>query len=275
VLGLTRRKEACPSIEAAGIVPIVGDITQADEFIGTLKNCDAVVHALADPSDAGGSDEAALEAVRSAAVDGRVRRLLYTSGTWVHGRVDRAIDESTPIDPLPVVKWRATHEELALGLRSHGLETVILRSPTIYGRVRGIFGGWWREAREKKTITYPGDGSQRWATVHVDDVAEAFALALEHAKPGDTFVLADGSEHTVREMAEAAALASGATARPWPRERVIETLGPFGEALLTDLRVSAARARRELGWIPRHTSFVREAPELWTEWQAGLREAVN
>ena len=49
----------------------------------------------------------------------------------------------------------------------------------------------------------------------------------------------------------------------------------FAEALLNDLSVSSAKARRELGWVPRHVSFVAEAGELWRAWQAGRATPVR
>jgi hypothetical protein len=64
------------------------------------------------------------------------------------------------------------------------------------------------------------------------------------------------------------ARATGVETRPWPRESVIEKLGAYGEALLLSQKVSAAKARRELGWVPRHSSFVNEAEVLHREWQS-------
>jgi hypothetical protein len=52
-------------------------------------------------------------------------------------------------------------------------------------------------------------------------------------------------------------------------------MGGYGEALLNDLSVSSARARRELGWVPRHTSFVAEARDLWREWQTARATPVR
>ena len=144
----------------------------------------------------------------------------------------------------------------------------IFRPATVYGESRGILGHMFEEARDKHTVTYPGDGSQTWALVHCDDVAEAYALALEHAKGGQRYLLADESQFTVREIATAIARVSGAEAKPWPRESVIEKLGAYGEAMLNSQKVSAAKARRELGWVPRHSSFVNEAEALLREWQS-------
>ncbi len=275
VIGLTRREERAAWIESLGMAPLVGDLAKPDDWMGRLQNADAVVHAAADPDAQAEQDQRLLEAVRAAMIDGRVRRLLYTSGIWVQGDTGgRVLDESAPLEPLAVSRWRAAHEEVALDYIENGLETVILRPGIVYGESRGILGKWWREARDAHTVTWPGDGTQHWSVVHRDDLADAYVLALEHAGPGSRFYLDDESHPRVRDLAEAVARVTGATARGSSREAVLERLGDYGEALLTDQQFSAAAARRDLGWVPRHTSFVREAEGLYGEWQAGQKTAV-
>jgi nucleoside-diphosphate-sugar epimerase len=186
----------------------------------------------------------------------------------VHGDRHGAItDESAPIAPLPLVHWRAAHEEVALDLSEFEVSTVILRPSIVYGESRGIIGAMWAEARDQHRVTYPGDGTQIWSLVHREDVAEAYALAIEHAPVGSRYLLADDQPLSVREIAGAIARTSGVEATPWAREEVLEKLGSYGEALLSGARVSAARARRELGWVPRHTNFANEAEALHREWQ--------
>ncbi|HKQ56619.1 MAG TPA: hypothetical protein VJY35_02015, partial [Candidatus Eisenbacteria bacterium] len=45
------------------------------------------------------------------------------------------------------------------------------------------------------------------------------------------------------------------------------TLSPSDQAKRMDQRFTAARARRELGWVPRHASFVAQTRALYEEWQ--------
>ena len=176
------------------------------------------------------------------------------------------IDETSPLDPLELVQWRVAHEEIALDLSAQEVVTVVLRPGVVYGEGRGILGGWFAQAHEHKPIAYPGDGSQHWPLVHRDDVADAYLLALEHGQHGDRYLLADESRHTVKQLAEAAAAAAGVSAKPWPAQELVAALGLYGKALLNDAQVTSARARRQLGWVPRHNSFVTEAPLLWREW---------
>ncbi|HTM57785.1 MAG TPA: NAD-dependent epimerase/dehydratase family protein [Candidatus Udaeobacter sp.] len=268
VFGMTRNTERGAPLAAAGIQPVFGDLDQPDSFIATLKNCDAAVHAAIDDGAAAVRDQQALETFRHAAEDGRLRRLLYTSGIWVHGDTEgRLIDESSPIAPLELVRWRAAHEDVAVDLAAYDVVTTILRPAIVYGESRGMIGAMFAEAQRQRTVTYAGDGHQHWPLCHRDDVAEGYALALEHGG-GERFLLGDESRHTLREIAEAIARVSGAEARPTARERVLEEQGAFGEALLCDQTVSALKARRDLGWVPRHASLVAEAEALHREWQS-------
>ena len=277
VFGLTRRRECAVSLEAAGIRPVIGDLNQDNGWRGVLQNCDVAVHTAFNADDGPAhTDVAALDAMRVAALDGRVRRVLYTSSMWVHGQGREGhADETTPLAPLSLVQWRAAHEEIALDLSAHDVAVVILRPGMVYGEHRGILGGWFAEANDARTVTYPGDGSQHWSCVHRDDVADAYALALEHGEPGERYLLADESRHTVKELAEAVAKATDSRTVSFPADELVRTQGAFGEVLLNDLQVSAAKARRELGWVPRHLSFATEAGDLWREWQAARAAPVR
>ena len=267
VLGLTRSPEHGRRLADAGIHPVIGDLAEPEMFLSELKNCDALVHVAIDDAEASRQDQNALEAMQLAVEDGRIRHVLYTSGVYVYGdQPDAIVDEDTPLEPAEVSAWRPSHEEAVLALAAHDVTAVVLRPGVAYGGARGFIGDWFQEARDHGTITYPG-GDQHWCMAHVEDIADAYALALEHAVPGSRFLLVDGSRHTVHELAEAAAVAADARAVALPPDAVRETLGASGEAMLNDLRGTAARARRDLGWTPMHTSFVAEAPALSREWK--------
>lgn len=278
VSGLTRDPRSVAALERAGVQPVVGDLSKPESYVAVLKNCDAAVHAAIAPSTANPAtlDQAALSAFADAAEDGRLRRLLYTSGLWVlgdaHGEV---LDDSAPTSPHELVAWRAAHEEVVMDLAQLEVVPVVFRPAIVYGGTGGMLAEWFREAHDRHTVTIPGDGSQYWALVHRDDVAEAYRLGLEHAAAGDRFLLADGSAYTVRELADAVARVTGATVTPWPADEVVATLGAYGTVLLSSTRLNAAKARRELGWVPRHTSFVNDVEALYREWLPPREASVS
>ena len=283
VHGLVRSDLAAAALAARGVRPVRGDIQQHAGYAAALRNADLVVHAAAAPgAEAAVVDRAALDAVREGVTDGRVRRVLYTSGVWVYGDTHgRVVDEDTPLtEPLPLVNWRVAHEEAALALAPRGAGVTVFQPSIVYGGTRGILGSLFASAQKRKTVTWPGSGDQYWGLVHVEDLAEAYRLAAERPDPGqgrprsERFILNDGAEQTAREIAEAVAKATGVTAQSWPREGVLAKLGAYGEALLASQRVTAAKARRELGWTPQHLSFATEVAGLYREWLAAQGSAA-
>ena len=277
VHGLVRSDMGAAALAARGVRPVPGDIHQHAGYAAALRNADIVVHAAAAPGpEAAVMDRAALEAVREGVTDGRVRRVLYTSGVWVYGDTrGRVVDENTPLtEPLPLVNWRIAHEEAALALAPRGASVAVFQPSIVYGGTQGLLSSLFASAHQRKTVTWPGTGDQVWGLVHIEDLAEAYRIAAERPDPGqghprsERFILNDGSEQTAREIAEAVAGATGVTAQSWPREDVLAKLGPYGEALLASQRVTAAKARRELGWTPQHVSFATEVDELYREWLA-------
>jgi len=275
VHGLTRNPERATQLAARGIHPVIGTLARPETYLATLKNCDAAVHTAFDPSDVVRQDQMALEAFRDGALDGRLRRLLYTSGLWVHGdTAGQDVDERSPLMPLDLVRWRAAHEEVALDLAEFEMQVVVLRPAIVYGGSGGILGTLFTELHEQHTVHYPGSGTQFWSMIHRDDLAEAYLRALERTRGGERYLLSDGTPYTARQIAEAIALTGGAHATARDAQDVLRQLGLFGRALLASTRVRSDLARFELGWTPRHTSFVEDAWQLSEEWQAARETPV-
>src|SRR4249920_2158601 len=82
VHGLTRNEEGGRALAALGVKGVLGNLERPESFLADLKNCDVAVHAAVDYASPAMQDQHALEAFKAAAQDGRVRRLLYTSGIW-------------------------------------------------------------------------------------------------------------------------------------------------------------------------------------------------
>lgn len=107
-------------------------------------------------------------------------------------------------------------------------------------------------ARREGVSAYLGEGLNRISAVHVDDLAELYVLALEHAPAGAVYNTAECvPAATMREMAEAIAAGIGdrCGAESVDSERATALWGGFPAFLLgLNNQVTAARAREELGW---------------------------
>lgn len=269
VHGLTRSLERVPDLAARGIRPVVGSMAQQDSWLPALKNCDAAIHTAFDATDVAQQDRLAMSAIRVGALDGRIRRFIYMSSSWVHGDTNGVVvDENSALHPLDLVRWRAAHEDAALDLSEHDVKVVVFRPGMVYGGSRGTLGAMFAEAHDQGSISYPGSGAQHWGMIHRDDVAEAVLRGLERTQGGERFLLVDGSQHTVREIADAIARVTGASPHARDASDVLKHLGLFGRGLLTSQKLSNERARRDLGWTPRHGSFVDDVDSLNQEWLA-------
>jgi nucleoside-diphosphate-sugar epimerase len=199
----------------------------------------------------------------------RPKTLLYTSGVWVNGATGaRAADETTPLTPLPIVAWRPAHEQAVLSATT--VRGIVLRPGCVYGKAGSLTAAWFEGAYKQKELSVVGDGTNRWAMVHVDDLADAYLRAAQSGLAGEIFNVTDRSRHTVGEMARAAARAAGFTGnvRYVPLAEATKAMGPFAEALALDQHVSSWKLARRLGWQPQHGGFVDGVQTFFEAWKA-------
>lgn len=150
---------------------------------------------------------------------------------------------------------------------TYGMEGVALRLFNVFGPgqalsnpytgVLAIFAS--RLLNQQRPLVFE-DGLQRRDFVHVDDVAAAFLLALEHPEAaGGTFNIGSGRDVTVAEIAALVARAMGSDLEP-------EITGKTRAGDIRHCFADIARARDLLGFQPRR-SLEDGLPEL-AEWVA-------
>ena len=91
-----------------------------------------------------------------------------------------------------------------------------------------------------------GDGANHWGLVHVEDIADLDVRALDAPAGTDAIIGVEPGEP------DAAARPSRRSIGAVTSSVSAAELGPIGEALALDQRLTSARARTELGWTPRH-----------------------
>jgi nucleoside-diphosphate-sugar epimerase len=194
-----------------------------------------------------------LEALR-----GSGKPFIYTSGVWVYGNTgDHIADEDFPLNPIPLAAWRPAVERLVFQAEVRG---VVIRPAIVYGRAAGILGDFVQSARERNAARFVGDGENRWPLVHVEDLADLYVRALEHAPAATVLNASDGPSVKVRALAEAASFGAdaGGNTEAWPLDEAREELGAYADALVLDQQISSQRARTLLGWTPQAASALEE-----------------
>lgn len=261
VVGLARSDESAGRVAGEGFAVLRGDLADPASMAAAAGAVDAVVHA-ASPGDAttAAHDEAATGAILGG-LRGTGKSFLYTSGTLVYGATgDGPATEDSALDPVELVRWRPARERDVLAAAGEGVRSAVIRPGWVYGNRGGAAMMMVGSAAKGGAARHVGDGLNRWSCVHVADLADLYALALERAPTGAVFNGVGGPVTPLVEVARAASRAGGAGGRveAWPLEEARRALGAFADAVALDQVVSGEKAVRELGWRPSRPSIVED-----------------
>lgn len=273
VSGLTHSDEKAKGLEAWGVRPVVGGLDDPGSWRKAAAQADALVHAAFDyaAEDPVTLDRLAIDTLLSAAGEGSGSRFVaYTSGVWVLGNTgDQEADESTvPDHPFELVAWRPAHERAVLEA-GRSLTPIVVRPGVLYGGYQSsLVARFFESAAAEGAATYIGEGRNRMALVHKDDVGRLYRMALERGATG-VFHAVDGRPMTMADVARAASEAAGAggETRSVPLEEARKELGPVADALCLDQVVAARRSAELLDWAPAYPSFRAGAEAAYREWK--------
>ncbi len=262
VVGLTRSDAGVARLQAQGIRPLQGDLTDLELIAQAAREADAVIHAASsNNADTPKVDTQAVETILSA-LAGSHKPFIYTSGSWVVGSQPEGLvaDEEQPPAPPMIVAWRPMLEQRIRAATERGVHGIVLRPGPVYGHGGGIPGMLVHFARQEGVSRTIGNGENMWTVVHRDDLADAYVRALTLAPAG--MVLNIVSEPAVSFRAVAQAIAAGCGLdRPievWQESAARQVLGPLVDALLLNQQISGARARAILKWTPQAPSILEE-----------------
>jgi dihydroflavonol-4-reductase len=259
-----------------------GDLTNPATLAPAAAGCRYLFHVAADyrlwvpdPAAMLRANVDGTRALLRAAHAAGAEKIVYCSSVAALGLTldGTPADETTPVDPNKIAgiykksKYQAEQAVLDL-VRDENIPAVVVNPSTPVGP-RDIkptpTGKMIRDAAAGKMPAYVATGLN---IVHVDDVAEGHALALERGRIGEKYILG-GEDFSLREVFAMACAASGRApprielpiAPLVPVALACETLARFGiEPVVTretlamarkKMFFSSAKARRELGYAPR------------------------
>ncbi|MGB9182679.1 MAG: NAD(P)-dependent oxidoreductase [Solirubrobacteraceae bacterium] len=278
VHGMTRRASKQSMLSELGAVPVVADALDPDQVAEAVARSrpDVIVHHL---TAIGAIDMRHFD--RGFALTNRLRteatdhllsaghaigvRRFVAQGIGSYGAYARTggpvKSEEDPLDRSPAREMRETlaaigHLEKAV-LGAEWTEGIVLRYGVFYGPGTSMAPGEDQfELVRRRRFPLVGDGGGVWSFIHVADAAEATVAAIAHGSRG-VYNVVDDDPAPVSEWLPALAQELGAK-RPTRVPRFIGRLfaGEAGVVMMTDVRgASNAKAKRELAWIPAHSSW--------------------
>lgn len=232
---------------------MAGDLTDTAALRSAAAAADGVLHL----GSHAGADTAAVDLAAARAMQeglGDRGTYVHTGGAWVYGDTDGVVDESAEQRPPRITAWRAANERQVLAAADRGGRPVLVMPGVVYGNGGSLTRFFFTDpGRKNGAVPQIGDGANHWALVHVDDVAELYVRALD-AAPGTSYLGVSDQNVAQADIVQALSRAAG---HPGSVERItleqaLERMGPIAEAFALDQQITGARARRELGWTPRH-----------------------
>jgi 2-alkyl-3-oxoalkanoate reductase len=282
VTGTTRSQASAEAIQAAGATPAVVDALDADALREAVERAvpEVVVHELTalperfNPRKRGLYDatnrirregtRSLLDAARAAGA----RRFVCQSIAFAYAPAaePEVMDEEAPLNldaPPPFSEGMRVIAEMERAVLDAELEGLVLRYGWFYGP--GTYygeGGSLASDVRRRRFPVVGSGSGLFSFIHVDDAAEATVAAGERGAPG-VYNVVDDEPAALRDWVPAYAEAIGA---PPPRRVPVWlarlVAGKMASSMNVQPGASNAKAKRELGWQPR-----------WSSWREGFREA--
>ena len=278
VVALVRSQQKGANLAQLGAVIKIGDLNNGDHIKETIRGTNIVIN-LAVPSYKGRVGY------------GRVRDISRDFVTYVKN----ILDEAKQADNIPVILSEGTfiwgdsgdgwHDETSefkpLGMGRIGeLSTPFVqklieekKAPIIRIIAAATYGatGWFEYAVydliKKGWYRTFGDGQNVMSFVYIDDVADAYRLAVEKQPIGESFAIVDDHPVKFKEFANCAARAMG---KP-PVKSMPKWLGNiivgkvWVEELTMNHRVRNSKAKEKLGWFPAHVSYEQGIPEAIAE----------
>ncbi|MDP2871750.1 MAG: NAD-dependent epimerase/dehydratase family protein [Bacillota bacterium] len=180
------------------------------------------------------------------------QRMIFASSAAVYGSAAVPMRETAPPRPQSAYGWtKAAGEQMVVRCGvERGLEYAVLRFANCYGPGQeekddpGVMSLWLDAARTGAPLRIAA-GRRTRDFVHVSDVVEAIALALDARLTGETLNISTGVETSLHDLAVLVCRITGATMS------VQEHAPPAGDILRSALDRAAAGA--VLGWKPRVT----------------------
>jgi 2-alkyl-3-oxoalkanoate reductase len=269
VTAMTRSVLRAAQLEAAGAAAVACDVYDADGVRAAMADCspDAVIHQLtslppridfADPHSFDAHNRVRTEGTRilvDAALATGARRVIAQSIAFVYVPTgDRIKEEDVPLftdAPPPlgaVVAAVAELERLVTG--TAGIEGIVLRYGLLYGPGtaydrRGSTAA--DVAAGRVPLVEGATGIYSW--LHVDDAASAAVAALERGAQG-VYNVVDDEPAPQPEWLPVLARALGAD----PPAAAEAPPPPYAPEMSMH-GASNAKAKRELGWQPRYSSW--------------------
>lgn len=266
ITGLARSDKSADAVAANGAKVLRGELTDLDVLTAGAKGADGTIHCgfIHDFSNFARSvavDRQAIETM-GAALAGSGKPFLVTSGTAGLALGRPSTEEDAPDVSAYGANPRVS-EQTGLALAQQGVRAGAVRlPPSVHGNGDyGFVPMLINIARQKGKSGYVEAGDNRWPSVHRDDAAAAYVLALEKGEAGMRYHAVGDEGIAFRDIAAVIGHKLGVPVVSIPRSEAVDHFGWMGTFAGMDVPASHQLTSERLGWQPTHQGLIDDLEE--------------
>jgi nucleoside-diphosphate-sugar epimerase len=266
VVGITRSQASAERLRAAGAEAVVADVMDRDNLLTAVRDvrADAVMHEMTALNTT--KIREAMQGTNNLRTTGTAHLLAAARAVGAHRFLTQSIvlgygyrdhgphviTEDDPFaEPAPgrfgpaITALRSAEEQV---LSADEMEGIALRYGAFYGQ--DSFTRMIANLVRKRRLPVPSSGGGYATFIYLEDAAAATVAALEKGRAGQAYNIVDDEPVRWADYLDTLAAELGVR-RPWRVPTWMLRAIPYVHTLMTtSMRVSNAKARRELGWAP-------------------------
>jgi len=253
VTGLARSEENVRMLKQLGAKVHRGSLQDLESLKSGARDADGVIHLafihdFSKFAENGAIDKIAIEAMGDV-LSGTNKPFIVTSGTGLIAP-GVLITEEMRRDSSPHVP--RVSEQAGLAYASRGVRAMTIRLPQVHGAdgKAGLITYLVELARQKGAAAYVGEGTERWAAAHRQDVSRLYRLALEKGTTDGIYHAVGEEGVPMRQVIEVIGRALNVPIVSIKKEEAGDYYGPLAMFAGLDMPASSALTQQRLGWTP-------------------------
>lgn len=261
VTGLTRSDAGAEALASMGAKAHRGTLDDLEGLRAGAAMADAVIHTAFDHDFENFLANCAQDARAIAALGeglGKNGPLIITSGTAM-GESAPGVPATEDVFNSDAPNPRKMSEIAGQALTDAGHDVRVVRLPQVHDTERqGLLNGYIAWVNQNGMAAYVGEGHNRWAAAHVDDVARVYLLALEKGAAGERYNAVGEEGVAARDIVAMIADKIGVPMQSVDAADAQRVFGWVSMFIGTDLPASSVLTRQRLGWEPTGPSLIAD-----------------
>ena len=258
---LARSRESEQRLRKLNFNILTGDIRSPQAWIEKATDFDAVIQSAITWSDDMGDVDHHLITLLLDLLSSEdcSKTLIYTGGCWIYGDTRGTVaTEQTPCSPIHAFNW-----EIETGKRvcTHsGVRGMVIHPAMVYERDGGVLEPMLIDVKSRGEVRIIGSADISWTMVHRRDLAELYALVLEHGTQGETYNASGIESVDVGLLASTLVKRFKLSSEPviMTIDEAVSRFGEWASGYALDQKMSSKKAQSELCWLPQHTDIVAD-----------------